>query len=638
MSNECRPYRSAGSLLRFFALLICMSLVSIAKADGVTTQFMFSDPNADLILAADGNFYGVAFNGGTRNSNCPDGCGYVFKLSRDGQQTILHSFTGGADGSSPESLVQDANGNFYGTTWASRASCNNACGTLFKLSQQGVLTTIHTFSGGVEGSNPKAIGFSNDGMLFLTVNAGDALDCPVTSVCDIIYTWSSSGTSSSGTLSKVHAFIGADDSPDLIGQADNVLYFVSDQAGVQNCVDTTGARIGCGAVYSLNANGVLTTVYAFTGGEDGGQPRISLGIDGKFYGTTSTGGMLSGCGGIGCGTVFRLTPAGVKTVLQALAESQSGEVFAPQVNAVATDGTVFGSFAWSGTGSSCNKFRCGAVFKVTASGAYTIIHMFSGDVDGTAPLLISGHDGNLYGVNAIAGEAAKCASTLIPNAGCGTVVKMTPTGELTTLYTFTGKSDGAFPDALYAGEDGNLYGTTAAAGNGAACGSIGCGTLFKVALTNGPATPPVIPAAPVSVSATAGEGQVMLTWSPVVGADGYNVYQGTASGEANTAVRTGVASTSVVITGLTNGTTYYFKIAAVNTAGASPLSNEVSATPTTLAGTPPGGQGSETGGNSSGGSETGSGSTGGGGGAIELAALLMLVGRGLRRRRTHSSG
>src|SRR3569623_1645198 len=476
-------------------------------------------------------------------------------------------------------------------------------------------------------------------MLFLTVNAGDAPECPVTSVCDIFYTWSSSGTlsSSSGTLSKVYAFIGADDSPDLIGQSDNVLYFVSDQAGVQNCVDTSGAQIGCGAVYSLDANGALTTVYAFTGGEDGGQPRISLGIDGNFYGMTPTGGMLSGCGGIGCGTVFQLTPGGVKSVLLSLAVGQSGDVFAPQVNAVTNDGTVFGSFAWSGTGSSCNTFRCGAVFKVTASGAYTVIHMFSGDVDGTAPLLISGRDGNLYGVNAVAGEAAKCASTLIPNAGCGTVIKMTPTGELTTLYAFTGNSDGAFPDALHAGAAGNLYGSTAAAGNSAACGGIGCGSLFKVSLMSGPVTPPVIPAAPVSVGATAGEGQVNLTWSPVVGANSYNVYQGAASGEANTVVRTGVASTSVVITGLTNGTTYYFKIAAVNTAGTSPLSNEVSATPTTLAGTPPGGQGSETGGNR-GGSDTRSGGTGGGGGAMELAALLMLVGRRLRRRCTHSSG
>jgi N-acetylneuraminic acid mutarotase len=94
-----------------------------------------------------------------------------------------------------------------------------------------------------------------------------------------------------------------------------------------------------------------------------------------------------------------------------------------------------------------------------------------------------------------------------------------------------------------------------------------------------PMPPP--PAAPVLATATAGNAQVTLSWSAVTGAATYNVYQGTtAGGQATTPVKTGITAVSVTITGLTNGTTYYFKLAAVNAAGSvSALSNELSARP-----------------------------------------------------------
>jgi cellulose 1,4-beta-cellobiosidase len=90
-----------------------------------------------------------------------------------------------------------------------------------------------------------------------------------------------------------------------------------------------------------------------------------------------------------------------------------------------------------------------------------------------------------------------------------------------------------------------------------------------------PATPP---AAPTGLKATAGTKRVALSWTASSGAQTYNVYRGTAAGqESSTPIATGITSTSYTNTGLTTGKTYYYKVAAVNAGGTSPLSSEVSA-------------------------------------------------------------
>jgi hypothetical protein len=96
----------------------------------------------------------------------------------------------------------------------------------------------------------------------------------------------------------------------------------------------------------------------------------------------------------------------------------------------------------------------------------------------------------------------------------------------------------------------------------------------------GGGTQQTAPAAPTGLTATAGNASVSLAWTASTGATSYSVYRGTTSGgESATAIATGVASASVTDTGLTNGTAYYYKVAAVNSAGTSGLSNEASATP-----------------------------------------------------------
>jgi len=100
------------------------------------------------------------------------------------------------------------------------------------------------------------------------------------------------------------------------------------------------------------------------------------------------------------------------------------------------------------------------------------------------------------------------------------------------------------------------------------------------------ATPQVpAPSAPTGLTATAGNAQVALAWTASSGATSYNVYRGTTTGgESTTAIATGITTTSYTNTGLTNGSTYFYKVVAVNTGGTSGYSNEASATPSTGSG------------------------------------------------------
>ncbi|BDI28396.1 hypothetical protein CCAX7_004470 [Capsulimonas corticalis] len=97
-------------------------------------------------------------------------------------------------------------------------------------------------------------------------------------------------------------------------------------------------------------------------------------------------------------------------------------------------------------------------------------------------------------------------------------------------------------------------------------------------------TNPTPPKSPTGVTAAAGSTQIFLSWSAVSGATSYNIYRGTKAGaEATTAVKTGVTSPSIADTGLTNGTTYYYKVTAVSGGGESAQSAEVSAKPSSTA-------------------------------------------------------
>jgi uncharacterized repeat protein (TIGR03803 family) len=370
----------------------------------------------------DGNFYGTTSNGGQFNQ------GTVFRISPDGVETVLYSFAGGpSDGAQPNgSLIQGSDGNFYGTTnnggigvcprpGPVSGNAESACGTVFTVTPDGAEAVLYFFQDTTDGGEPNGgLILGSDGNFY--------------------------GTSTSGGLANTYCGGG-----------------------------------GCGVVFKITPAGAETAVYAF-----GSQPgdgvipsSVVQGSDGNFYGTAFLGGQFNE------GMVFKVTPAGAETLLHSFnaGDNDGQRPEAPLVQG--SDGNFYGTTSFGGISTdnpvaSCLNGGCGTVFKITPAGALTALYAFGGNAtDGANPYsagLIQGSNGNLYGTTTAGGVSTNC------NGGCGIAFSITPGGTEAALYLFAGgTSDGAYPTAgLVQGSDGNFYGTTAQGGkfNG--------GTVFRI--------------------------------------------------------------------------------------------------------------------------------------------------------------
>ncbi len=259
-------------------------------------------PYAGLIQDSSGNFYGTTAFGGS-NHYCgftKQGCGTVFKLDSAGNETVLHSFKGGADGGIPEGgLILDAKGNLYGTTYGNGAAVP---GTVFKLPPSGKETVLHTFRGGKDGENPAAgLVMDVSGNLYGTTSGigggslGTVFKVSPTGKETVLWTFK-------GPPDGAIPFAGV-----IMDVAGN-LYGTTYIGGDARCSDGQGG--GCGTVFELARNGKETVLHRFRG-SDGLNPVAGLLQDakGNLYGTTEYGGHSSSCTlYYGCGVVFKLTP------------------------------------------------------------------------------------------------------------------------------------------------------------------------------------------------------------------------------------------------------------------------------------------------------------------------------------------
>jgi len=215
-----------------------------------------------------------------------------------------------------------------------------------------------------------------------------------------------------------------------------------------------GGPANCGTVFKMTPAGVLTIVFTFSC-RNGNEPTgLILGTDGDFYGTTFFGGAKNS------GEVFKLTRGGALTILASFT-GQGGEGSGPLGNlAEGADGNFYGATYGGGT-----AFSYGTFFKITPTGKLTTLYQFD-FTHGAQPYSgpVVGSDGNFYGTTYSGGQA-----------GLGTVYKISPKGALTMLHNFVSTAEGFSPiSGLVQGKDGNFYGTTPDGGSGSD------GTAFKI--------------------------------------------------------------------------------------------------------------------------------------------------------------
>jgi len=371
------------------------TLLDFAYSNGALPEF------ESLIQGTDGNFYGTTYGGG--NSICAGGCGTVFKISPGGTVSTLHSFAGTDGGGPIAGLLQASNGDFYGTTVYGGASGD---GTVFKITSGGALTTLHSFDG-ADGESP----------------------------------------------------YGA-----LVQGANGSLYGITLYGGSNNtCVD------GCGTVFKITPTGALTTLYNFcsqTNCADGDTPFAGLlqATDGSFYGTTYNGGNDT-CES-GCGTIFKITHGGTLTTLYSFcSQANCTDGINPSDALVqGANGNLYGTARYVGANGG------GSVFEITAGGTLTTIYSFDGS-NGDTPIagVVQATDGNFYGTTAGGGTD-----------NSGTIFKVTNGHIVSTLHNFD-ITDGQYPYAgLLQATNGIFYGLTYGGG------PTGEGTIFSLSVGIGP--------------------------------------------------------------------------------------------------------------------------------------------------------
>jgi uncharacterized repeat protein (TIGR03803 family) len=327
---------------------------------------------------SDGTFYGTDF--GTFNSDSVHGS--ILKLEQNGVLTTLYNFQEATeDEANPTILIAATDGNLYGAT-APRA-VGDLNGMIFRITPAGVFMPIFHFKDG-KGTHATSLLQAADGNFYGTA-AGD---------------------SSGG--------------------------FFNHPASMHNP----------GIFFRLTLAGVFTILYTFSGGADGSLPNALIqGKDGNFYGSTFYGPESPANIFGGNGTLFKMTPAGTLTTLQSFTGGSDG---ANPGNVVeGPDGNLYGIADFGGTG---------AVFKVTPGGVQNTVYNLQGTNGTVCSGLIASTDGNIYGTTKNGG---------IPKAG--TIFRINPAGQV-SMYAFDSAGTGGNPSRPFEGAEHSLYGATTAGG------------------------------------------------------------------------------------------------------------------------------------------------------------------------------
>jgi uncharacterized repeat protein (TIGR03803 family) len=418
-SGTHKPAKRAPIVLSAAILvLVCFSLTAVASAS-VTFKNLVSFDGTDgqnpqevtLVQGIDGNLYGTTANGGQY------GYGTIFEVSPSGTLTTLWNFckeTNCPDGAYPGAgLTLVTGGDLYGTTYQGGA---HGYGEVFKITPAGDLTVVYSFcslTSCADGYNP-TVGITmvqgTDGNLYGSVSGNGGI-FRLTLAGKKSWLWVYPG----GTVYG----------PNGLMQASDGNFYLTD----------TGADgYSYGNVWKITPAGKATKLYAFcslSSCEDGDFPGGALvqGANGSLYGTTIEGGKYND------GTFFTLTLAGKLTTLHSFDYFTAGNLGA-YINSgviLGDDGNFYGTAAYGGEG--CVS-GCGTVFKITSAGVLTTLHEFEDISDGYGPWgLMQDTSGALYGATPAGPGSGKNDGTVYSvNDG------LAPSVELVTNYGAVGKT------------------------------------------------------------------------------------------------------------------------------------------------------------------------------------------------------
>jgi YVTN family beta-propeller protein/uncharacterized repeat protein (TIGR03803 family) len=414
--------------------------VILATVPTFTTLHSFdgtdgTDSLAGLVQAANGYLYGTTSGGGS--ATVVGGAGTVFKITPSGTLTTLYTFcslANCADGVNPwAGLVQATNGYLYGTT----AGGGNTSGTVFRMTPSGTLTTLYDFcSQGpakcTDGVIPNSLVQAANGNLYGTTMGtanpnGTGLGGTVFEITP------------EGTLTTLYRFCSQTGCTD--GNSPTGGLFQASDGSLYGTTQWGGASASVGTIFKITPGGTLTTLYRFCSQgvfpdcPDGGRPEGGvIQAAGGLYGTTYDGGAND------FGTVFKIAPGGTLTTLYSFC-SQGGVLCtdggAPGAGLIqATDGNLYGITTYGGDlNATCtaNIGGCGTVFRITPSGTFTTLYRFCSQgapcTDGGYPEagLVQATNGDLYGTTSGGlGTVAGNGTVFSLSLGLGPFVKTLP--------------------------------------------------------------------------------------------------------------------------------------------------------------------------------------------------------------------
>jgi uncharacterized repeat protein (TIGR03803 family) len=499
-----------GTVFRMTTGAALTTLVSFNYTDG-------GYPLAVLVQGSDGNFYGTTEEGGT------NGLGTIFKMTPSGIFTSLYSFSSGSDGAIPiAGLIQGVDGNFYGTTYEGGT---DDYGTVFEVTSSGALTTLYSFTGGSDGENPwGGLVQARDGNLYGTTQSGGTYGYGTV--------FQIAPTGPLNTLVQFDGYNGANPSAALVQGTDGNLYGTTQAGGsagdgtifkltINGPLQITGqpadqsAYIGGTALFTVATSGSSPVTYQWQqdginltdGGNISGSTTATLRITNVTVGDAALYSVIvsnafnylasdyavlevifsppnitmqpsSQMRVAGTTATFTVGALGDQPLFYQWQENGTNLTDGGNISGSTTSTLAFTNVTVA-NGGNYSVIVSNAILAVSSvkavltvvpvtppSAAMTDIRLFTGGNDGAFPYagLIQGKDGNLYGTTEGGGLSFY-----------GSIFRMTLSGSLTTLYSFTDGNNGANPyGRLVQGTNGNFYGTTYQGGTS------GDGTLFKM--------------------------------------------------------------------------------------------------------------------------------------------------------------